>query len=121
MSVVRPCLVGKPQASHVAMKIKTPPIHTTQRSGTFTYKDFRALIRDDQKADLIDGVIYVASPENTDANRLFGWLFSLMLDFADLKNLGLVLGSRVACRLDEHHAPEPDILFVRNENLHRVH
>lgn len=30
----------------------------TPRKGTFTYDDFCALIRDDQKADLIDGVIY---------------------------------------------------------------
>ena len=32
------------------------------RSGVFTYDDFFALVRDDQKADLIDGVIYMASP-----------------------------------------------------------
>ena len=29
------------------------------RSGVFTYDDFYAMVRDEQKADLIDGVIYM--------------------------------------------------------------
>lgn len=93
---------------------------TTTRSGVFTYEDFCARVREDQKADLIDGVIYMASPENTDANDLYGWLFSVMRIFARKRKLGKVYGSRVACRLDDKNAPEPDILFVSNQNLGRV-
>jgi hypothetical protein len=48
------------------------------RAGSYTFEDFCEIIREDQKADLIDGVIYMASPENTDANDLFGWLFLVM-------------------------------------------
>ena len=43
----------------------------TAGCGVFTYDDFCALVHDDQKADLIDGVIYMASPENLEANELF--------------------------------------------------
>src|SRR5579875_401901 len=71
------------------------------RKGLYTYDDFCALIREDQKADLIDGVIYMASPENTDANRLFGWLMAVMSTYAEEKQLGEVFGSRVACRFDD--------------------
>jgi Uma2 family endonuclease len=78
------------------------------------------MIREDQKADLIDGVIYMASPENTDANDLFMWLGGLMRYFAAYRDLGKVYGSRVALRLDEKNAPEPDIAFVRKEHLHQV-
>jgi len=44
------------------------------RTGPYTFDDFCEMVREDQKADLIDGVIYMASPENTEANDLFVWL-----------------------------------------------
>jgi Uma2 family endonuclease len=91
------------------------------RSGVFTYRDFCAIVQDDQKADLIDGVIYMASPENLEANDLFGWLFTVVRVYVRRKNLGKVYGSRVACRLDDANAPEPDILFVAEKNRGRLH
>ena len=42
------------------------------RGAGFTYRRLLRLVHEDEKADLIDGVIYMASPENTDANDLFG-------------------------------------------------
>ncbi len=94
---------------------------TKTRVGCFTYEDFRALVPDGQKADLIDGVIYMASPDNTDANDLFVWLISLIHGYVESKQLGQVFGSRVACRLDDGNGPEPDILFIRNEHTDRIH
>jgi Uma2 family endonuclease len=93
---------------------------TKSRTGRLTFEDFCYLVREDQKADLIDGVIYMASPENTDANDLFGWLFAVIFIFAEERKLGRIFGSRVACRLDDQNAPEPDILFVRHEHDDRV-
>jgi Uma2 family endonuclease len=86
----------------------------------YTFEDYCALIGEDQKADLIDGVIYVASPDNTDANQLFVWLLTLMELFAQIRKLGRVYGSRVAFRLDKWNGPEPDIAFVRLSRLPRV-
>ena len=90
------------------------------RSGSFTYDDFCALVTEDQKADLIDGVIYMASPENVDANKLFLWLVTVINLYVRQKKLGQVFGSRVACRLDDNNAPEPDILFVSAEHEDRI-
>jgi len=95
------------------MKIRT-------RSGVHTFDVFCALVADGQKADLIDGVIYMSSPDNTDANTLFGWLFGLLTFFVRLKKLGKVFGSRVAFRLDDFNSPEPDIGFVKKSRLHLV-
>ena len=39
-----------------------------------TFEEFCVLVNEDQKADLIDGVIYMASPENIEANDIFLWL-----------------------------------------------
>jgi Uma2 family endonuclease len=98
----------------------TRAIRPARRTGPYTFEDFCRTIREDQKADLIDGVIYMASPENTDANRLYGWLFIVMGLFLEARALGEVFGSRVALRLDDRNGPEPDLAVVLAKNLHRV-
>jgi Uma2 family endonuclease len=90
------------------------------RAEPYTFEDFCALVREDQKADLIDGVIYMASPDNTDANEVFMWVGGLMDLFVEEFRLGQVYGSRVAFRLDDTNAPEPDIAFVSKKKMHRV-
>ncbi len=62
----------------------------------------------------------MASPENPEANDLFGWLFTIVRLYVRRKKLGRIFGSRVAFKLSDEHGPEPDIAFVRTENLHRV-
>lgn len=94
---------------------------TVTRKGALTFEDFCVLVKDGQKADLIGGVIYMASPDNTDANRLFMWLGGLLADYAEEKDLGNVYGSRVAFRLSDTESPEPDVAFVRKDRLHLVH
>src|SRR5436305_11476949 len=91
-----------------------------RRVGDVTSEEFCDAVREDQKADLIDGVIYMASPENTDANDLHGWLVAVLRPFVRRRKLGRVFSSRVAIRLDGQNAPEPDILVVRTEHLDRV-
>ena len=44
----------------------------------YAFDDFMTLIKDKEKADLIDGVIYMASPESLEANELFLWLVTVM-------------------------------------------
>jgi Uma2 family endonuclease len=88
--------------------------------GPYTFEDSCTLVREDQKADLIDGVIYMASPENTDAKELFMWVGGLIDLFVEVQELGKVFGSRVALRLDDRNGPEPDICFVRKDRLHLV-
>jgi Uma2 family endonuclease len=90
---------------------------TATRKRLITFDEFCDLVYEDRKADLIDGVIYMASPENVEANDLFVWLLRLMADFVEENDLGKVNGSRVAYRLAEHQGPEPDIAFVRKDRL----
>src|SRR5579885_1647707 len=96
------------------------PMKTATRSGVYTFEDFCCLVKDGQKADLINGVIYMASPDNMDANDLFIWLARLLGDFVEERDLGKIYGSRAAFRLGEKESPEPDIAFVRKDRLHLV-
>lgn len=94
------------------------------RSGDLTFEDFVDIIPDGQKADLLDGVIYLASPENTDAADLLVWLTTVIGGFVQARDLGKVFVSRVAYRLDKKRSPEPDLGFLpkaREAKLRRGH
>ena len=83
------------------------------------FDEFCSLVTEEQKADLIDGVIYMASPENIEHNEISNWLGDLLRGFLRKKKLGgKVLSSRVAFRLDEMNSPEPDLGYVRPERAH---
>ena len=86
---------------------------TRTRSGPYTFGDFLELIQEDQKADLLDGVIRMASPENIDHNDLVSWLGTVLRQFVEERGLGMVTINRVAYRLSPRNAPEPDLAFVR--------
>lgn len=90
------------------------------RSRLRTFDDFCVLVKDGQKADLIDGVIYMASPDSLETNNLFVWLIGLIEFFIEDRELGELFGSRAAFRLDNYNSPEPDIAFVRAFRLPRV-
>jgi Uma2 family endonuclease len=83
-----------------------------------TFEEFCERIREDQKADLIDGVIHMASPDSLDGNELYFWVARLLADIVEDKELGTVYITRVAFRLAEHQGPEPDVAFVRRDRLH---
>jgi len=93
---------------------------TLAKSKTVTFEEFCFLVKDGEKADLIDGVIYMASPDNTDANELQGWLATILSLFLDEVDLGKLYTSRVAFRLAKRNSPEPDIAFVKKQRLHLV-
>ncbi|HEY7309432.1 MAG TPA: Uma2 family endonuclease [Gemmataceae bacterium] len=93
---------------------------TATKNAAITFEEFCLIIKEDEKADLINGVIYMASPDNTDANLLNVWLLRVIGDFVEERELGEVFASRVAFRLDEPQGPEPDIAFVRTDRLHLV-
>jgi Uma2 family endonuclease len=90
------------------------------RTGQYTFDDFLLLVKEHEKADLLDGVIYMASPESTDDNKLGGWLYRLMSEFAEATGQGECYYSRVAFRITDKRGPEPDVAFVVKERLHIV-
>jgi len=83
------------------------------RAGPVTFGEFVEVIQDDEKADLIDGVIHVASPENIEHNDLVSWLTTILRLFVEQCRLGRVMVNKVAFRLADKTAPEPDVAFVR--------
>ena len=52
-------------------------------SDLLTFDDFCAIVRDGQKADLLDGVIYIASPDSNRSNQINGLLDFLVRVFGE--------------------------------------
>ncbi|MDZ7363441.1 MAG: Uma2 family endonuclease [candidate division KSB1 bacterium] len=82
-----------------------------------TFDEFCSLVREDQKADLIDGVIYMASPAALEHEDEFGFIFMVVRGYVRRKGLGVVLGSRAAMKLSDEDAPEPDLMFISKAKL----
>jgi Uma2 family endonuclease len=94
---------------------------TRPRYAYFDFDEFCTLVNDDDKADLIDGVIFMASPENLANFRIEMWLLRLLDRYLAKRAIpGEVFGIRIAFRLDRSNAPEPDAAFVCGERLHLV-
>ena len=87
------------------------------RSSVYSFVDFCSIVEDGLKADLINGVIYMALPDSLNADDLFGWLRAVSLIYVRRKHLGKIVGSRVAFRLGAVGGPEPDIGFIRKERM----
>ena len=96
------------------------PAAPERPSDLMTIEDFYRLVPDGQKADLLDGVIYMASPDTRRHDRLGGFIKFLVQGYAENQDLGEVFGSRFAFTLSETYAPEPDIAFVSTPRLHLV-
>ena len=83
-----------------------------------TVEQFYWLVSDDRKADLIDGVIYVAPPDSLRANQLTAFVLRLFQGFVEGCAIGgHVFFCRYAFRLSEFSAPEPDVAYVRPERV----
>lgn len=86
-----------------------------------TVDEFFQLVVDGQKADLLDGVIHMASPDTMRSNLLTSFLDSLITMYAAARSLGgRVFVTRFAFVLSDIRAPESDVAYVSAAKLHLV-
>jgi Uma2 family endonuclease len=93
------------------LKRQTPPRER------LTYAEFCSRVHE-QKADPINGEIIMASPARIKHEDFVDFWKTVFRRYVKKKELGRVIGSRVAMKFSEHDAPEPDIMFVKKERLH---
>jgi Uma2 family endonuclease len=78
-----------------------------------TVEEFMATIPDGAKADLIDGVIHMASPDTPRSDKIGHLIRTLLQGYARRNGgLGEAFGSRVAYAMSRYRSPEPDVSFV---------
>ncbi len=81
-----------------------------------TFEEFVRLFDEDDDVELVDGMVVQRVAAKDIHEDLFRWLFVLLTDYAEIKSLGIVRGSRTAVKITEHRGRLPDIVFVRKEN-----
>jgi Uma2 family endonuclease len=75
-----------------------------------TVDDFCAIVRDGQKADLLDGVISMASVDSKKANQINRFLDRLIGMYIAARSIGgEVYLNRFTFQLDDFNGPEPDL------------
>jgi Uma2 family endonuclease len=85
-----------------------------------TAVEFFAVAPDDQKAELINGVLIV-SPSPLDVHERENlFLLRLIGEYVEQHGLGEVRGSRTAVRLTDSHVFQPDVLFVCRDRDHII-
>jgi Uma2 family endonuclease len=69
------------------------------------------------KSELIDGVLILFPAPLDIHERLFGFLFRLIGEYAERLDLGEVRGSRSAVQLAKDQVYQPDVLFVSRDRI----
>ncbi|MCS6951098.1 MAG: Uma2 family endonuclease, partial [bacterium] len=82
-----------------------------------TFEQYLHMFGEDDDYELIDGVAVERMAVQLDHERLFVWLIVLLGQFVEQRQLGIVLGSRSAVRINEFRGRLPDLLFVRAERM----
>lgn len=87
-----------------------------------TWEEFLAWCDEDTWAEWVDGEVQMVSPANRKHQKVALWLAWILNEFASQRNLGEALIAPFLMRLPNvPSGREPDILFVRRENLARLH
>ena len=93
------------------------PFPTLESGDRLTRPEFerRYAASSDMKAELIEGIVYVASPLRFQQHaephsRLHGWLWTYQV-----ATPGLLLGIEPTVRLDLDNEPQPDIVLILDE------
>jgi len=89
--------------------------------GSWTYEDWLNFPDDGWKYEIIDGELQMTPPPGTGHQLSSGSLFARLYLYVEDHNLGKVLEAPCAVRLPTQPVPlEPDIFFIRKENLHII-
>lgn len=98
-----------------ALERKTPP------SGKITFEEFLTWADEDTPAEWEDGEIIMASPASLAHQDLAGWLGMILRGYVRRRNLGRIINAPFVVQLQvAQQGREPDLLFVKTENLGRL-
>ncbi|GBC96409.1 hypothetical protein HRbin16_02212 [bacterium HR16] len=87
-----------------------------------TYEQFLEQIDEDTLAEWVDGEVVYLSPASLGHQLVSDWLLRYISAFLDKNAMGIVVSAPFQMRLlRSERGREPDLIFVANQNLHRLH
>ena len=96
---------------------KIPLLESGDRLTRYEFERRYTAMPDKKKAELIEGIVYMASPLRIRSHgephaNLIGWLWSYKI-----ANPGLILGDNSTVRLDLDNEPQPDVVLFIDEKF----
>jgi Uma2 family endonuclease len=88
--------------------------------GYWTYADYAALPDDEQRYEIVDGVLFMAPAPNEAHQTAALEIASHLRAYVKLKNLGRVYIAPFDVELDYRTVVQPDVLVVLNAHLERI-
>ncbi len=73
-----------------------------------------------KKAELIDGIVYMASPVRADVHGIPHVRLATLLQVYATKHPGLIVADNATVRLDTLNEPQPDLLLMRENGQARL-
>lgn len=98
-------------------KIQIPPLESGDRLTRHEFERRYTAMPNVKKAELIEGIVYVASPLRFKSHgkphgNLIGWLWTYKV-----ATPGVELGDNATVRLDLDNEPQPDVVLLIDEQL----
>ncbi|MDZ8051686.1 MAG: Uma2 family endonuclease [Aulosira sp. ZfuVER01] len=101
----------------LSKKIQIPPLESGDRLTRHEFERRYTAMPNIKKAELIEGIVYVASPLRFKSHgqphgNLIGWLWTYKV-----ATPGVELGDNATVRLDLDNEPQPDVVLLVDEQL----
>jgi Uma2 family endonuclease len=86
-----------------------------------TFDEFLELFDKNYDVELVNGTVVERMSAQLEHEKLYAWLLTLLNQYVEDRNLGIVLGSRMAVQINRFSGRLPDLLFVRRERMDILH
>jgi Uma2 family endonuclease len=107
--------------AHEAKIRTTVPTVSTSPPVRMTYEEFLALDEEGARLEWVDGEVRRMSPVTDEHEVLRGFLYRLLADFSELRQLGVVRSEPFQMKTGpDLPGRAPDLFFVANENRSRI-
>lgn len=87
---------------------------------TMTEEEFIAWMDEDVKAEFVDGMVIIVSPESSRSEQLRWFIGTVLHMFVERHELGEVFGPNFRIRVRQGLWRVPDLLFVARERAHLI-
>lgn len=85
-----------------------------------TYEEFLDWADEDTLAEWVDGKVILMSPASSIHQELVGFLYELLRMFVRFRQSGRVYVAPFQMKLPQSSGREPDLIFIKRENLSRL-
>lgn len=99
---------------------ETPPLQAGDVLSRTEFERRYAAMPDLKKAELIEGIVYMASPVRASAHGIPHVRLATLLQVYATRHSGLIVADNTTVRLDTLNEPQPDLILMRENGQARI-